>query len=105
LWWPSKSAVVLDVFVADHTQDGDPLPIPDSGDLAADLRSVLVETVAYFTDPANDNLLRAMTAEIQYDEDYIDHLIDHVIGTTNERPSRRRRPTRSRSDGRDGRDR
>jgi hypothetical protein len=46
LWWPSKSAVVLDVLVADNTQDGDPLPIPDSGDLAADLRSVLVETVA-----------------------------------------------------------
>jgi hypothetical protein len=101
LWWPSKSAVVLDL-VADNTQDGDPLPIPDTGDLAADLRSVLVETVEELVGPI---LHRWLLRRGPLDEDYIDHLIDHVIGATNERPGRRRRTTRSRSDGRDGRDR
>jgi AcrR family transcriptional regulator len=78
-WWPSKCAVVLDVLVADNMHDGEPPPIPDTGDLAADLRSVLAETVEYFTDRANDNLLRAMTAEIQYDEDLAANVLDQLL--------------------------
>ncbi|MBE2998169.1 TetR/AcrR family transcriptional regulator [Nocardiopsis sp. HNM0947] len=65
-WWPSKSAVVLDVF--NHLtgeQTGEALP--DTGDLAADLRTVLRATVDEFNDPTMDRIARAFTAEIQRD--------------------------------------
>ena len=78
-WWPSKSAIVLDVLIADNIRDDDSLTLPDTGDLAADLRPVLVETVAYFTDPTNDKLLRAITAEIQYDTRLAADVLDELL--------------------------
>lgn len=66
-WWPSKAAVLLDAVVAEQLPgDGAP-PLPDTGDLAADLRTTLVETVAYLTAPGTEHLLRALTAEMQHD--------------------------------------
>jgi AcrR family transcriptional regulator len=66
-WWPTKCAVVLDALVAENVPPEGPGPVPDTGDLAADLGSALRKSVSYMTDPANDNLLRAVTAEMQYD--------------------------------------
>ena len=77
-WWPSKSAIVLDVLIADNIRDDD-LTLPDTGDLAADLRPVLVDTVTYFTDPTNDKLLRAITAEIQYDARLAAAVLDELL--------------------------
>lgn len=37
--WPTKAALVLDVLVGDEQPTG--LPVPDTGDLAADLRTML----------------------------------------------------------------
>ena len=78
-WWPSKCALVLDVLIADNLGDGDASPLPDTGDLAADLSQVLHETVDYFQDPVNDNLLRAMTAEIQYDQHLAVDVLDKLL--------------------------
>jgi AcrR family transcriptional regulator len=78
-WWPSKCAIVLDVLIADNVDDHEARTLPDTGDLAADLRPVLVETVAYFTDPTNDKLLRAMTAEIQYDTQLATAVLDGLL--------------------------
>jgi AcrR family transcriptional regulator len=78
-WWPSKTSLVLDVLVAENVQDPEPLTLPDTGDLAADMRSVLVETAAYFTDPTNDKLLRAMTAEGQYDTQLAASILDELF--------------------------
>jgi AcrR family transcriptional regulator len=78
-WWPSKCAIVLDVLIADNVQDNDSLTLPDTGDLAADVRPVLVGIAAYFTDPTNDKLLRAVTAEMQYDTKLAADVLDELL--------------------------
>ncbi|MEU7370679.1 TetR/AcrR family transcriptional regulator [Streptomyces hygroscopicus] len=68
-WWPSKAAVLLDAFVAlgeraAREAGGDAASeIPDTGDLAADLKRVLRATVDELTSPAYDLPIRALTAE------------------------------------------
>ncbi|MFI6999749.1 TetR/AcrR family transcriptional regulator [Nocardia sp. NPDC050175] len=65
-WWPSKGAVVFDAMLElDSGPDG--LALPDTGDIAADLRSLLRGSVAALTDPAFEAFLRAMYIEIQQD--------------------------------------
>lgn len=67
-WWPSKAAVVLDVF--QREAGGESEPLPDTGDLAADLRTVLRATVDEYNTPETDRISRAFTAEVQHDEDF-----------------------------------
>ncbi|MFE6715020.1 TetR/AcrR family transcriptional regulator [Streptomyces sp. NPDC057695] len=68
-WWPSKAAVLLDAFLdlaarANEALGGDAdSEIPDTGDLAADLRYVLRATVDEMNDPAFDGPSRALAAE------------------------------------------
>ena len=68
-WWPSKSAVLLDAFLdlaarAHEALGGDAgSEIPDTGDLAADLRFVLRATVDELNDPTYDGPSRALAAE------------------------------------------
>ncbi|MER6101153.1 TetR/AcrR family transcriptional regulator [Streptomyces sp. NPDC001832] len=68
-WWPSKAAVLLEAFVAlgDRTAEengaGDVQGLPDTGDLAADLKVVLRATVDELTDPAFEAPTRALAAE------------------------------------------
>lgn len=66
-WWPSKGAVLFDAFLA-NSEDatGDP-SLPDTGDLAADLRLVLRATVDEFNDPRFDEPMRALATEIPRD--------------------------------------
>ncbi|WP_069163220.1 TetR/AcrR family transcriptional regulator [Nocardia altamirensis] len=65
-WWPSKGAVVFDAMLEmDSGPDG--LALPDTGDIAADLRGLLRGSVAALTDPAFEPFLRAMYIEIQQD--------------------------------------
>ncbi|MER5845572.1 TetR/AcrR family transcriptional regulator [Streptomyces sp. NPDC002012] len=68
-WWPSKAAVLLEAFVAlgdrvaEENGAGDVQGLPDTGDLAADLRVVLRATVDELTDPAFEAPTRALAAE------------------------------------------
>ncbi|MGW3212466.1 TetR/AcrR family transcriptional regulator [Streptomyces parvus] len=78
-WWPSKAAVLMDAFLdlagraAEDTgagsgsgsgDTGESAPgIPDTGDLAADLKLVLRATVDELNDPALEAPTRALTAE------------------------------------------
>jgi AcrR family transcriptional regulator len=78
-WWPTKSAVVLDALVAENLPAEGQAPLPDTGDLAADLGDALRESIRYMTDPANDNLLRAVTAEMQYDPGLADGVRDRLL--------------------------
>ncbi|KIF74212.1 TetR family transcriptional regulator [Streptomyces sp. 150FB] len=65
-WWPSKGAVLLEAFLDLGEQAAAALgeyEIPDTGDLAADLKLVMRATVDQMTDPAFDVPARALAAE------------------------------------------
>ncbi len=68
-WWPSKAAVLLEAFIdlgeqaAKAAGSGDGVyEFPDTGDLAADLRTVLRATVDELVDPRYEAPTRALTA-------------------------------------------
>lgn len=62
-WWPSKGAVVFDSLLALSEAD-DGIALPDTGDIAADLKTVLRATVAEFRDPGFEAPIRALHTEI-----------------------------------------
>ncbi|MFI6697049.1 TetR/AcrR family transcriptional regulator [Streptomyces sp. NPDC050433] len=68
-WWPSKAAVLLEAFLdlgeqAAEAAGGDSsYEIPDTGDLAADLKLVLRATVDELNDPTFEAPTRALAAE------------------------------------------
>jgi AcrR family transcriptional regulator len=69
-WWPAKGAVVFD-SVLDLSADpsGEVAALPDTGDLEADLRTVMRATVAEFADPVFEAPIRALNTEIANDPD------------------------------------
>ncbi|WBB74326.1 TetR/AcrR family transcriptional regulator [Micromonospora sp. WMMD1128] len=67
-WWPSKGAVILEAFLLlSEGAEGEPIRLPDTGDLAADLTEVLRATVAELTDPRYEPPMRALATEIAHD--------------------------------------
>ncbi|SEG90553.1 DNA-binding transcriptional regulator, AcrR family [Thermomonospora echinospora] len=62
-WWPSKGAVIFDSFLA-LSEGGEGIRLPDTGDLEADLKTVMRATVAEFADPVFEAPLRALNTEI-----------------------------------------
>ncbi|MGW0991783.1 TetR/AcrR family transcriptional regulator [Streptomyces sp. NPDC002520] len=67
-WWPSKAAVLLEAFLdlsrqAAEEAGQEPYVIPDTGDLAADLKAVLRITVDQLVDPRFEVPSRALAAE------------------------------------------
>ncbi|WP_458243426.1 TetR/AcrR family transcriptional regulator [Streptomyces sp. MAI_2237] len=67
-WWGSKADVLLEAFLdlsaqAAREAGGEPYAIPDTGDLAADLKAVLRATVDQLTDPRFEVPSRALAAE------------------------------------------
>ncbi|MDO3645833.1 TetR/AcrR family transcriptional regulator [Nocardia mangyaensis] len=69
-WWPSKGAVIFDSFLAlSEVADGPETALPDTGDLAADLKVVLRATVAEFADPDFERPIRALNTEIINDSE------------------------------------
>ncbi|EFE69855.1 MULTISPECIES: TetR/AcrR family transcriptional regulator [Streptomyces] len=67
-WWPSKADVVLEAFLdlseqAAQAAGQEAHALPDTGDLAADLKLVLRATVDELHDPAFEAPSRALAAE------------------------------------------
>lgn len=67
-WWSSKAEVLLDAFMdlgeqAARAAGQEPYALPDTGDLAADLKLVLRATVDELLDPAFEVPSRALAAE------------------------------------------
>lgn len=67
-WWPSKAEVLMEAFLdlgerAAQTAGQEPYAIPDTGDLAADLKAVLRATVDELKDPRFAAPSRALAAE------------------------------------------
>ncbi|MEV0371551.1 TetR/AcrR family transcriptional regulator [Streptomyces sp. NPDC050636] len=67
-WWPSKAAVLLDAFTATAEEDY-AQGLPDTGDLAADLKFVLRATADEFNDPAWQAPYRALAVAGANDEE------------------------------------
>ncbi|MCI2420384.1 TetR/AcrR family transcriptional regulator [Saccharopolyspora sp. K220] len=69
-WWPSKGAVVFDSLLALSEQaDGAGIVLPDTGDIEADLKTVLRATAAEFADPEFEKPIRALNTEIINDRE------------------------------------
>ncbi|MFF8968263.1 TetR/AcrR family transcriptional regulator [Streptomyces sp. NPDC014995] len=67
-WWGSKADVLLEAFLdlgeqAAEAAGQEPYAIPDTGDLAADLKAVLRATVDELLDPRFEAPSRALAAE------------------------------------------
>ena len=72
-WWGSKADVLLEAFLGLGEQSAGtsgrvPYALPDTGDLAADLKAVLRATVDELLDPRFEAPARALTAEGVVDE-------------------------------------
>ncbi|MEU7637610.1 TetR/AcrR family transcriptional regulator [Streptomyces sp. NPDC039016] len=67
-WWPSKAAVLLDAF-GSVVDEYDQVGLPDTGDLAADLKTVLRATADEFNDAAWQAPYRALAAAGANDEE------------------------------------
>jgi AcrR family transcriptional regulator len=64
-WWPSKGAVVFDSLLAlSENADSGEITLPDTGDIEADLKTVLRATAAEFADPGFEAPIRALNTEI-----------------------------------------
>lgn len=89
-WWPSKGAVIFDSFLAlSETRDG--VTLPDTGDLEADLTSVMRATVAEFADPAFEAPIRALNLEIIGDPALAAQYLDKLAGPVDEAKKERLR--------------
>ncbi|MFG1666423.1 TetR/AcrR family transcriptional regulator [Streptomyces sp. Y7] len=72
-WWSSKAEVLMEAFLdlgeqSAHDLGHEPYAIPDTGDLAADLKAVLRATVDELKDPRFEAPSRALAAEGVVDE-------------------------------------
>jgi AcrR family transcriptional regulator len=78
-WWPSKGAVVLDGFLAAVNENPDDLSLPDTGDVAADLRDVVRAIVAELADPELSGTSRALMIEMQEDVELADTMLERLL--------------------------
>ncbi|MGO1978430.1 TetR/AcrR family transcriptional regulator [Brachybacterium tyrofermentans] len=79
-WWRSKAEVLFDAILDVNSEPDGVVALPDTGDLEADLRTVLRGAVAELDDPATDRLQRAVTAEIQSDPALAEELVRRLLG-------------------------
>jgi AcrR family transcriptional regulator len=77
--WPSTAAILCDALLSASLDDNGLVAVPDTGDLAADLHTLVVQTLAELADPTFDRLLRAVTAELQTDEELAAQLRVHLL--------------------------
>ena len=74
-WWPGKGAVILDALV----EAAGETTLPDTGDLRADLRTVIRAVVAELADPALSATTRAVTIETLGDEHLAGQARDRLL--------------------------
>ena len=74
-WWPSKGAVVLEAFERDAAE----IPVPDTGDVASDMRTFLTDVVRLFADNTFGPHLGALIGEAQHDPSVRAALLDRYL--------------------------
>lgn len=75
-WWPSKAAVLLDGLLAAMTLDA---PFPDTGDLAADLKTQMTTGSDTIAGPHTRAHYTALIGEAQHDPELARALWDRLI--------------------------
>lgn len=65
--WPSTGAVLFDALLARSADESGRVVVPNSGDLASDLLTLATAIIAELTNPIEEALLRAVTADLQSD--------------------------------------
>lgn len=84
-WWPSKGAVLLDAFLRKNTGDSENSPgLPDTGDLDADLKTVMRATIEELHDPAFEKPLRALTVAVLTDDALAEEYLQRFEAPTRE---------------------
>ncbi|MGW1072640.1 TetR/AcrR family transcriptional regulator [Streptomyces sp. NPDC002537] len=78
-WWPSKAAVLFEACVPDGVDSADEVELPDTGDLEADLKTVLRATVDELVDERLAAATRALSAETQNDPELGRALVEKVL--------------------------
>ncbi|MEO3929992.1 TetR/AcrR family transcriptional regulator [Micromonosporaceae bacterium B7E4] len=89
-WWPSKGAVIFDSFLA-LSEGSEGIRLPDTGDLEADLKTVMRATVAEFADPVFEAPVRALNMEILGDSTLAAQYHEKVAGPVDEAKKERLR--------------
>jgi AcrR family transcriptional regulator len=74
-WWPSKGAVILEAFERVAAD----VPVPDTGEVVADVRMLLTRVVELFADPDFGPHLSALIGEAQYDPHVQSALLERFI--------------------------
>lgn len=67
--WPSTGAILFDALLSRSTDEDGRVAVPDSASLSDDLRTLATGMIEELSDPRHGRLLRALTAELQSDED------------------------------------
>jgi AcrR family transcriptional regulator len=75
-WWPSKAAVVLDMWAPEVQQQ---LTFPNTGDLAADLKTQIKSVIDLSNDPDFGPSFRALVAEGQHDQALAAQLLERIF--------------------------
>ncbi|RSN49009.1 MULTISPECIES: TetR/AcrR family transcriptional regulator [Actinomadura] len=83
-WWPSKGAVIFDSFLALSEEAEGGMALPDTGDLEADLKTVLRATAAEFADPGFEAPIRALGTEIINDPELAAQYREKLAGPVDE---------------------
>jgi len=78
--WSSPAAVLLDALLDQSVDASGEVAIPDTGDLRADLETLIAGMIAELADPARDRLLRAVTAELQTDPVISADVLERLLG-------------------------
>jgi AcrR family transcriptional regulator len=75
-WWPSKAAVVLEMWAPEVEQQ---VTFPNTGDLAADLKTQMKSVIDVSNDPNFGPFFRALVAESQHDLALADQLLERFF--------------------------
>lgn len=79
-WWPSKGSVVVEALAAQNASNPEQtLALPDTGDLAADMRTVLRAIVDEFHSPELEPLLRALLIESMLDSSLRQRIVERIF--------------------------
>lgn len=71
--WASTGEILFDALLARSLDENGRVTVPNSGDLAADLTTLAIGMIDELSDPTQERLLRAVTAELQSDDALAEH--------------------------------